>query len=67
MFTVLAFVATFVAGFLVAKFHTQIAAYLVRRAVANKIKGAQKLLDDIEKAKAIVAGVAPTFPPKPQV
>lgn len=67
MFTASLFVATFVAGFLVAKFHTQIVAYLVRRAAANKIKGAQKLLDDIEKAKAILASAAPTFPTKPQV
>jgi len=57
----------FVGGYLVGRFHTKIGAYLARRAQANKLKAAQALVDEYEKAKALLAANTPTFPPKPTV
>lgn len=57
----------FLGGYLVGRFHTSIGEYLVRRAQANKLKSAQALVDEYEKAKALLAANTPTFPPKPQV
>lgn len=67
MFTLTLIVAAFIAGYLCDRFRVKIKAWLVRRAAANKIKAAQALVDNYEKAKAILAANTPSFPPKPTV
>ena len=67
MFSLFLIVVAFIGGLCIGVFHTKVSAWLVRRAEANKIKAAQKLLDEYEQAKALIASKTPAFPPKPQV
>lgn len=70
MFTLTLIVVAFVGGFVLAKFHTKIGQWLVRRAAANKIAAAQKLIDDeaaaakaLADAKAIIEAAKNQIPP----
>ena len=67
MFSLFLIVVAFVGGFALGWGHTKFFAWLKRRAEANKLKAAQKLVDDYNNARDLLAGKLPPFPPKPQV
>jgi hypothetical protein len=59
--------SAFVFGYICDRCRVKIAAWAERRAKANELKAAQLLVDQYEKAKAVIASHTPPFPPKPQV
>lgn len=74
MYTIAAVIVAFVAGYVVCLMRGKIYGWLQRRAAANKLTAAQKLLDEaaaaakaLENAKAVVAAAntMPTPPPNP--
>lgn len=67
MFSLFLIVVAFVVGLVIGIFHTKFVAWLKRRAEANRLKAAQKLVDDYNAAVALLQKQLPVFPPKPQV